>query len=128
MTITEYINAGSELSQQVKQSAVDRAETDVINSYIVPIIGSSYVAANLKNEIMTLSFCLLLRRNVVKTRFGAEQKNNQYATVMNVESKELNRQIAGYALPVITSLIDKSVSKVKSKDVRDIIDCGYYIY
>ena len=126
MTVQEYITAGFEISAQIKQTAITRAENDVINSYIIPIIGADYVAADLKNEIMTLAFCLLLRRNVVKTRFGAEQKNNQYATVMNVESKELNNQIAGYAMPVIQSLIESTESKTKPKTVRDIIDCGYY--
>ena len=123
MTVQEYITAGFEISAQIKQAAITRAENDVINSYIVPIVGTDYIADDLKNEIMTLTFCLLLRRNVVKTRFGAEQKSNQYATVMNVESKELNNQIAGYAMPVITSLIG---SNLKPKTVRDIIDCGYY--
>ena len=126
MTVQEYISAGFEISAQIKQTAITRAENDVINSYIIPIVGADYVADNLKNEIMTLTFCLLLRRNVVKTRFGAEQKNNQYATVMNVESKELNNQIAGYAMPVIQSLIESTESKTKPKTVRDIIDCGYY--
>ena len=126
MTVQEYITAGFEISAQIKQAAITRAENDVINSYIIPIIGSDYVADDLKNEIMTLTFCLLLRRNVVKTRFGAEQKSNQYATVMTVESKELNNQIAGYAMPVIQSLIESTESKTKPKTVRDIIDCGYY--
>ena len=126
MTVQEYITAGFEISAQIKQAAITRAENDVINSYIIPIIGDDYVADDLKNEIMTLTFCLLLRRNVVKTRFGAEQKSNQYATVMTVESKELNNQIAGYAMPVIQSLIESTESKTKPKTVRDIIDCGYY--
>ena len=126
MTVQEYITAGFEISAQIKQAAIARAENDVINSYIIPIVGADYNADDLKNEIMTLTFCLLLRRNVVKTRFGAEQKNNQYATVMTVESKELNNQIAGYAMPVITSLVESTETKLKPKTVRDIIDCGYY--
>ena len=126
MTVQEYINAGFEISAQIKQAAITRAENDVINSYIIPIVGADYVSENVKNEIMTLTFCLLLRRNVVKTRFGAEQKSNQYATAMTVESKELNNQIAGYAMPVIHTLIESTENKIKPKTVRDIIDCGYY--
>ena len=124
MTALEYINAGFEISNQLKQSIIDRAEADVKINYIDKIIGTQEIDHN--NELMALSFCLMLRRNVMKTRFGAERKSNDYATVLSFEAEELNRFIGSTCANAIKSLETKAGVE-RSKEIIDIIDCGYYI-
>ena len=124
MTANEYKNAGFELSNYVTQALIDKAEADVKTHYIDVIIGDAEI--EYESELMALAFCLMLRRNVTKTRFSAEKKNNQYGTVMAFESSELQAFITNTALPAIRSLETKAVV-ARSGEVMDIINCGYYV-
>lgn len=124
MTPTEYKNSGFELSQYITQGIIDRAEADVKSHYIDVIVGDADV--DYTNELMALAFCLMLRRNVTKTRFSAEKKNNQYATVLAFENSELQSFISNTALPAIKSLETKAGVE-RSGAISDIINCGYYV-
>ena len=126
MTVNEYISAGYSLSAQVTQTAINLAEEDVFENYVKPIIGNDADEDDFKSEIMALAFCLLLRRNVVKTRFGSEAKNNQYATVFNFESGVLQSQIHGHCAQAYKSLKAKSTLTPPFTSVTDIIDSGFY--
>lgn len=126
MLISEYIQAGFELSKQYDQTKVDRAEADVTTNYIIPICGE-YDEEQHANELMALAFCLTLRRNVFKTRTGSEMKSNDFATVLNFEAGELNRYISVTAMNAIRSLMVKAGITDKVTTITDIIDCGYYI-
>lgn len=123
MTANEYKNAGFELSNYVTQGLIDRCEADVKSSYIDVIIGDAEI--DYTNELLALAFCLMLRRNITKTRFSAEKKNNQYATVLSFESSELQSFICNTALPAIKSLETKAGVE-RSGEINDIINCGYY--
>ena len=124
MTANEYKNAGFELSNYVTQALIDKAEADVKTHYIDVIIGDAEI--EYESELMALAFCLMLRRNVTKTRFSAEKKNNQYATVLAFESAELQSFISNTALPAIRSLETKA-GVSRSGTITDIINCGYYV-
>lgn len=124
MTANEYKNAGFELSNYVTQALIDRCEADVKSNYIDVIIGDAEI--EYEAELMALAFCLMLRRNVTKTRFSAEKKNNQYATVLAFENSELQAFICNTALPAIKSLETKA-GVARSGEVMDIINCGYYV-
>ena len=124
MTANEYKNAGFELSNYVTQALIDRCEADVKTHYIDVIIGDAEI--DYTNELLALAFCLMLRRNITKTRFSAEKKTNQYGTVMAFESSELQSFICNTALPAIKSLETKA-GVARSGEVRDIINCGYYV-
>ena len=124
MTANEYKNAGFELSQYVTQALIDKAESDVKTHYIDVIGGGAEI--DYESELMALAFCLMLRRNVTKTRFGADKKNNQYATVLAYENAELQAFICNTALPAIKSLEAKSGVE-RSGAITDIINCGYYV-
>ena len=124
MTANEYKNAGFELSNYVTQALIDKAEADVKTHYIDVIIGDA--AVEYESELMALAYCLMLRRNVTKTRFSAEKKNNQYATVLAFESAELQAFICNTALPAIKSLETKA-GVSRSGEITDIINCGYYV-
>ena len=126
MTIAEYKAAGYEMANQVSEAAIAKAEKDVFEAYVKPIVGSDANAADFEDEIMALAFCLLLRRNVVKTRFGSEEKTNQYGTVMQFESNVLQSQVVGLCVPAIKSLISKTALSKPFNDVSDIIGFGYY--
>ena len=151
MTANDYILAGYEMSKQVSEEVITRAERDVMEAYVIPILGAEATIEDNKCDVMALAFCLLLRRNVVKTRFGSEIKNNQYGTVMQYESGVLNQQIAGICQPVFKSLKEKagadtdipeySVENIlmgymptrlcgsgRFGKVVDIIDGGFYRY
>ena len=151
MTANDYILAGYEMAKQVSEEVITRAERDVMEAYVIPILGAEATIEENKCDVMALAFCLLLRRNVVKTRFGSEIKNNQYGTVMQYESGVLNQQIAGICQPVFKSLKEKAgadtdipeyslenilmgymptrlCSSGRFGKVVDIIDGGFYRY
>ncbi len=124
MTAAEYIAAGYELSKNVEQTIIDKAEKDVKECYIYPILGDGADLTNFKDEIMGLAFCLMLRRQANKTRYGVEYKSNPYGIQAN--SDNLMKEISGIALPIINKL--KKNSTIDKPKIKDIIDCGYYIF
>ena len=152
MTANDYILAGYEISKQVSEEIITRAENDVMNAYVIPILGAEATFEDNKCDVMGLAYCLMLRRNIVKTRFGAEIKNNQYGTVLQYENGILNQQIAGICQPIFRSLKTKSAAAETSESgfsignwlmglmparlssskrfskVVDIIDGGFYRY
>ena len=108
----------------VPWSILQQTEADVKTHYIDVISGGAEI--DYESELMALAFCLMLRRNVTKTRFGADKKNNQYATVLAYENAELQAFICNTALPAIKSLETK-VGVERSGAITDIINCGYYV-
>ena len=128
MTASDYNLSGYEISKQVSDEVITRAENDVLNSYVIPIIGETATIEDYKCEVMALAYCLMLRRNITKTRFGSEIKNNQYATVMQYENAALNTQIAGICKIAYKSLVSKTTLEGPFNKVTDIIDSGFYKY
>jgi len=124
MTAAEYIAAGYELSKNVDQTIIDKAEKDVKECYIYPILGDGADLTNFKAEVMGLAFCMMLRRQANKTRYGVEIKSNPYGIQAN--SDNLMKEISGIALPIINKL--KKNSTIDKPKIKDIIDCGYYIF
>ena len=128
MTASDYNLSGYEISKQVSDEVITRAENDVLNSYVIPIIGETATIEDYKCEVMALAYCLMLRRNITKTRFGSEIKNNQYGTVMQYENVALNTQIAGICKIAYKSLVSKTTLEAPFNTVTDIIDSGFYKY
>lgn len=81
MTASEYQSAGFLLSSLINQKIIDRAENDIINSYILPICPNLLSTSDLyKKAVMTLSFMLMCKRdNVFMTRSGSKEKENQFS-------------------------------------------------
>ena len=125
MTIQEYKDAGYEMANQVTSVVIAKAEKDVFNSYVKPIIGSDADEDDYKDEIMALAFCLMLRRTFQKTRFGAEQKRSQYG--ISDANEALQQQIVGFCVPAVKSLIEQTRQDKPFNNVSDIIGFGYYI-
>ena len=105
---------------------IDRAEAEVLDAYIKPLMGADAEATDYVNEIMTLAYCLLLRRNIVKTRFGAEKKKDTFGQQIDTTDDELNSMIANLAFMTINTLKANATQEQPYK-VKDIANIGYYI-
>ena len=127
MTASDYKLAGYEVGNQISDSVILSAENDVMAAYVRPICGSDATIEDYSNEVMGLAFCLMLRRSAIKTRFGAEIKNTNFGAQLLHESATLANQIAGICSLQISSLKSKTTLEAPYL-VKDIIDCGYYIY
>lgn len=70
-----YKENGYELSQLIEQSVIDRAESEVDEAYITPIIGADRRSEEVvKRAIANLAFLLILQRTIFATRAGAKIK------------------------------------------------------
>ena len=68
VTTLTLVSFGFEVSLQIEQAVIDRAERDITAGYIVPLLGNNFDTSNaiIVNAINTLTFCLLLRRTIKK--------------------------------------------------------------
>lgn len=78
MTPTEYNAKGLNVSLHIEQAQIDRAERDVRDAYIKPILPNTQTPEPeaVADAVANLSFLLLLQRNIVETRSGAKIKTN----------------------------------------------------
>ena len=127
MTASDYKLAGYEVGNQLSDSVILASENDVMTAYVKPICGADAKIEDFKDEVMGLAFCLMLRRSAIKTRFSADIKNTNFGSQLLHDSATMMTQIAGICSIQINSL--KSKTTLESPYlVKDIIDCGYYIY
>lgn len=77
MTAQQYLQKGFNVSMHVEQSIINRAEADVTEAYVTPIVGTiaSPAPAQVTDAVLNLAFLLMLQRNVFATRSGAKTKN-----------------------------------------------------
>src|SRR5574344_983502 len=75
MTKQWYQDHGYEISSLISDTAIARAERDVTDAYITPIVGSAEVSTEVRERaIGNLAFLLLLQRTIFATRAGAKIK------------------------------------------------------
>lgn len=75
MTPQDYIGAGYEIGAQKAQAEIDKAERDVVEAYVLPILPNyNEDDCTTRQAIMALAFLLMLQRNIVATRGGARVK------------------------------------------------------
>lgn len=127
MTASDYKLAGYEVGNQLSDGVILSCENDVMAAYVKPICGSDAKVEDYKDEVMGLAFCLMLRRSAIKTRFSAEIKNTNFGSQLLHDSATMMAQIAGICSIQINSLKSKTTLEAPYL-VKDIIDCGYYIY
>lgn len=127
MTASDYKLAGYEVGNQLSDGVILSCENDVMTAYVKPICGADAKVEDHRDEVMGLAFCLMLRRSAIKTRFGAEIKNTNYGSQLLHDSATMMNQIAGICSIQINSLKSKTTLEAPYL-VKDIIDCGYYIY
>lgn len=95
MTAEQYRAAGYRVSLQVTQLEIDRAEADVLASYVSKVAPAySTNDADVKAAVMQLAVILLLNRHAVATRSGGktketpQQSTNAYASQGDVENAD----------------------------------------
>ena len=75
MTKSWYIEHGYKLSSLIDDAEISRAEREVTEAYITPIVGSAVVDETvLQNAIGNLAFLLILQKTLFATRAGAKVK------------------------------------------------------
>ena len=76
MTKDWYIAHGYKMSAALDDAEITRAENDVTDAYITPIVGTATVPQEVKDKTVgALAFLLLLQRSVFLTRGGAKIKS-----------------------------------------------------
>lgn len=76
MTPQEYTSKGFAVSLHIDQSIIDRAEADVKQAYIEPIVGADASGDVVNDALANLAFLAMTQRNVFVTRSGAKEKTN----------------------------------------------------
>lgn len=75
MTKQWYLEHGFKLSAQIEDAEIARAERDVANAYVMPIVGDVKVSSEAREDVIgNLAFLLMLQRSVFATRAGAKIK------------------------------------------------------
>lgn len=106
MTKQWYQENGYEISSYVNDAAIARAERDVTDAYVTPIVGNANVSQEIKERaIGNLAFLLILQRSIFATRAGAKVKTGynsmeadawaklqQEATSCNLQLEILKKQ------------------------------------
>ena len=123
MSIDDYKQAGYKISTLIAQAEIDRAEADVMQAYILPIMPDADPTTDnaVKAALLELSVMLLLQRSIFATRSGAKEKNN--ANSYNAEQAAIARQHAATADMKLQALRKCEGADAEAK-VNDI--CGVY--
>lgn len=75
MTKQWYQEHGYEMSSLISDAVIARAESDVTDAYITPIVGGAEISTEiLADAIGNLAFLLILQRTIFATRAGAKVK------------------------------------------------------
>ncbi len=75
MTKEWYRQNGYELSTLIDDATITRAERDVTDAYITPIVGAATVDETIvERAVGNLAFLLILQRTIFATRAGAKTK------------------------------------------------------
>lgn len=123
MTAQNYRDAGYSVSTLIEQAAINRAEQDVINAYIVPLLGRIPTADEITNTpalqsaIMACAFLLLIQRVAVATRAGGKEKQTNQS--LNPTNADLLQQNAADCASKLRALNNGVIA-----DVDDI--CGIF--
>lgn len=118
MNVQDYITAGYNLSPLIGQAAITRAEKEVTEAYIKPLVGhtpteSESAAEPLKTAIMRLSFLRISQQNISATRAGAKTKRTE-ASETPTYSEVLRQHAAmcAVALEAVGARPDKACTDI----------------
>lgn len=76
MTAQDYRTAGYKVSTLIDQTEIDRAEKDVLQAYVYPIMQSADPSSDevVRDCMMALAFLLVMQRSYFATRSGGKEK------------------------------------------------------
>ncbi len=122
MSITDYRQAGFLVSVHIEQAIIDRAERDVMQAYIEPIVSDADLSASLvaREAFMQLVCLLCLQRSIIATRSGAKEKTTPQS--MTADRWNILSQESLTAIMKMQRLADDAGVAEWHKRVTDI--CG----
>lgn len=75
MTKKWYQDNGYEMGSLIDDAVIARAERDVTDAYVNPIVGTAQVPDEVRERVVgNLAFLLILQRTIFATRAGAKMK------------------------------------------------------
>ena len=117
MTTQWYRENGFELSANFSQPMIDKAESEVWDAYIVPVIPTADKSdTTLQEFIAPLAYCYLCLYNNKVTRKGTKEKQDDHSTSVTNKSLLIERTSANKAFYKMTKRDDA----VESFEVHDI--------
>lgn len=125
MTAQDYRQAGFyEISLQLDAAFISRAEDDIMQAYIQPIVPDVDINSDMeaRNALMNLTVLLIMQRSAFATRSGAKEKMTPQSDTAS-RWDILSQQAATCAMK-LSKLADKYNIKVPEDKVIDI--CGIY--
>lgn len=122
MTATDYINKGFRISAHLEQAIITRAEDDVKQAYLLPIVDESMLTdAVVKDALMNFTFLLLVQRSDFATRSGGKIKlTAESSNVLALEALQEQAFICHMKLEAVRSLENAR------KDAKVIDICKIY--
>lgn len=123
MTVQEYREAGYKVSAQIEEAEIVRAEKDVLQAYILPILPNADPATDevVRSAVMAFAFLLLLQRSIFATRSGAKEKTTPQSQTADLWN--LLAQMASTCHLKLDAVRQKTGADMKA-EVQDI--CGIY--
>lgn len=131
MNVQDYKAAGFGLSHLIDQAVITRAENDVVNAYLVPLVGNvptqeQRLEEPLKTAIMSLAFLLIQQRSSVATRAGAKTKLSEQS--MSPTYADILRQNAPSCYEALRALNTAAEPHKVCKDICGIFFTTNYFY
>lgn len=78
MTAQEYRARGYEVSLQLEQAVIDRAEREVAAAYIAPITDKGTDNDDVKEAVFALAYLRMTQQRFFATRSGGKTKTNDF--------------------------------------------------
>ena len=124
MTPQDYIAAGYNVSSLIAQTAIDKAEADVMRAYIIPVYPTAPeepTNAVVKRCTMEFASLLLALRSIFVTRAGSKTKQTEKSYTPT--RAEILQQYASDCVAALNDLraLEGAYSGAKVNDI-----CGVY--
>ena len=121
MNTQDYRAAGYPLSNLIDQAAITRAEGDVRNAYLVPIVGQTAAEDNtnsvIRDAVMGLAFLLIAQRQTAATRVGGKQKDTPESRTPSLSEINAEHAAVCHALLQNVRALPNANAKAKVTDV-----------
>lgn len=78
MTAKEYRDRGYEVSMQIEQAVIDRAEREITEAYIKPLTDKGVEDADVKEAVFALAYLRMTQQRFFATRSGGKTKTNEF--------------------------------------------------
>lgn len=123
MNVQEYKQQGYNLSVQIDQTVIDRAEKDVMDAYLGPIMQGKEIDQQIVSAaVMVLAFMLILQRSIAGTRAGAKEKTS--AQSVQADRWQIVEQCAGTCQLRLAEVAQAAGCEKPWRVVHDL--CGVY--